>query len=217
MVTGTVKVLGLQCEHCGGPLAGLPDDVVFICRQCALGHEATLGGYQPHQVQWWQARDQHLGDLLYLPFWALACRTRITSEDAKKLEKYQEVHGSERVYVKGFSLLNSFAAGNPGLDLTRARPRPPRTLLSRPYPGLVGCRRSSEEAMRFVNLFLLSIMDREEDVTGVQLELEVDDLQLVGVPFFDDGRDLHCSIVDKCYPATLITDVDGMRQAAGHR
>jgi hypothetical protein len=213
MVTGAVQVLRLQCEHCGGPLAGLPDDVVFICRQCALGYEATLRGYQLHPVQWWHTRDRHRGNLLYLPFWAFTCRTRIVCEDARKLERYTEVQAEERIYVKGFSLLNSFAAGNPGLDLTRARPRPRRTLLSRPYPALVGCRRSSEEARAYLQLFLLSIMDREEDVTGVQLELEVDDLQLLGVPFFDDGRDLRSSFVDRRYPAPLITDVDGMRRA----
>ena len=113
--------------------------------------------------------------------------------------------------LKGFTLRNVSRVGNPGLALTRTVVPPPMAVPPSPLPPLRGCQRHSSAAAAYARLFLLEILDRQSDITGVSLAVDVREIGLTWLPFADRGSLLECLVTEKTYPAGLVDDIVGMR------
>jgi len=148
---------------------------------------------------------------LWLPYWALRCRPQLRG-DPQHISRYR-LDETIEIFVKGYILRGGDHLGNPGLRLTRDGAPPPRGLPDSP-PALVGCRRSRATAHRYAELFLLEILDRQVDITGVELDLGVDATALTGIPFRDTLTHLTCAVTGQQIAAGLFEDIASIRAAA---
>jgi hypothetical protein len=217
VVKRALNVIRLTCARCGETLQGLESDVVFFCSLCAVGYEVSEEGLTSFPLQYAKADKEKRGMPLYLPFWYFRFQAEPVCDDRRKLDAIRPLLHMDRAFVKGFALTHSFYIGNPGLRLTEARYEPRLLEASAPYPPITGCRRSSGDAERYVRLFVLALLDREEDVTGVDMEVRITDCRLLGIPFFDGGRYLQGGILDDRYPAAAVSDLGAMREAVKSR
>ncbi len=203
----TVHVLRLACQRCGGSLRGLDGDAVFICPACITAYEVGA-----ESLRAWSIEFRPVGGRvdLWLPFWSLTCRTHLSGDPAR-VARYRLDHIMQ-IFVKGFSLRNVSKVGNPGLFLTLKGAPPAHH--ANPLPAMVGCRRSSAVARQYARLFLLDILDRQQDITGIELAIEVIEIKLAAFPFSDRGQELECMVTRRRYPVALIDDVLSIRAAA---
>ena len=60
---------------------------------------------------------------------------------------------------------------------------------------------------------LLELLDRQADIEGVGVTLEITRTRLAGIYFEDKGSTLRCPATDRTYPAALIDDIVEIRSA----
>ena len=119
----------------------------------------------------------------------------------------------EWVYVTAFALSNGFYFGDPGLIFTQKR-----VALSQGDPApVIGGTRGLEEAKVFVEPHLLGILDRREDVTGVQLSCVIDEAVLWAIPYSDDGITLSDGILGLKLPGAALDEIGALRAWWGER
>ena len=119
----------------------------------------------------------------------------------------------EWVYVTAFALSNGFYFGDPGLIFTQKR-----VVLSQGDPApVIGGTRGLEEAKAFVEPHLLGILDRREDVTGVQLSCVIDEAVLWAIPYSDDGITLSDGILSLKLPGAALDEIGALRAWWGER
>ena len=119
----------------------------------------------------------------------------------------------EWVYVTAFALSNGFYFGDPGLIFTQKR-----VALSPGDPApVIGGTRGLEEAKAFVEPHLLGILDRREDVTGVELSCVIDEAVLWAIPYSDDGITLSDGILGLKLPGAALDEIGALRAWWGER
>lgn len=104
-----MNVLALLCPSCGAGLRGLGEDRVFPCPACPAAYEVVGEDLRPHPLRL-------RGDPadLWLPFWSLRCRPRLTIADRHKRGAFS-LDDEVEVLVKAFSMIRILQVGNPGL------------------------------------------------------------------------------------------------------
>lgn len=203
----TPTILPLRCPGCGGRLHGLPEDVVFWCEDCHGLQELVGADFVPRQGAVAAPRLEAAGRLCHLPVWALRVAASWSCPDPVKAALLKGIAPPEWVYVTAFALHNAFYFGDPGLVFTQRRMR-----LERADPApLLGCTRGLELAREFVEPHLLGILDRREDVTGLELDLSIGDAILWGIPYYDDGLTLTDGIVGLKIPAAALDELWTLR------
>jgi hypothetical protein len=119
----------------------------------------------------------------------------------------------EWVYVTAFALSNGFYFGDPGFIFTQKR-----VVLSQDDPApVIGGTRGLEEAKVFVEPHLMAILDRREDVTGVELRCVIDDAVLWAIPYSDDGITLSDGILGLKLPGAALDEIGALRAWWGER
>lgn len=68
-----------------------------------------------------------------------------------------------------------------------------------------------EEAKLFVESHLLSILDRREDVTGVEVSCLIDEAVLWAIPYSDDGVTLTDGILGLTLPGAALDEIGALR------
>jgi hypothetical protein len=201
-------VLPLRCPDCGGVLDGLPQDVVFWCANCAAVQELVGTGFVRRQGAIAQARRSPSGPVCHLPIWALRTRAAWTwPATVKASDLVRRLAEPAWVYVTAFALHNAFYFGDPGLIFTQRQV----VLKAGERAPLLGCTRSLETAVLFVEPHLLSIVDRRVDVTGIALQCAVDEAILWGIPFSDTGGVLADGILGLTIPAAAVNQIGALR------
>ena len=203
---GTPIVIQLRCQACGGTLHGTPQAVLFWCGDCGAVQEVVEGRFVPRRVQTARATARAPGRPTHLPVWAFRVRTSFawTQPAGKDAAVWS---APEWVYVTAFALSNGFYFGDPGLMLTQRR-----VVLEAGEPApLIGGTRSLEEAQRFVEPHLLSLLDRRVDVTGVELSCAIDEAVLWAIPYYDDGLTLVDGILGLRLPGAALDEVGALR------
>ena len=119
----------------------------------------------------------------------------------------------EWVYVTAFALSNGFYFGDPGLIFTQKR-----VVLTPGDPAPVfGGTRGLEDAKVFVEPHLLSLLDRRQDVTGVELSCIIDEAVLWAIPYADDGIKLSDGILGLTLPGAALDEIGALRAWWGER
>lgn len=147
------------------------------------------------------------GLLRHLPVWALPVKASWRMADPVRASLLKRVTPPGRVYVTAFALHNAFYFGDPGLVLTERR----LTLEAAEAAPLLGCTCGLEEAKGYVEPHLLSILDRREDVTDLELSCDIGEGLLWGIPYYDDGLTLTDGIVGLKIPAAALDEIWALR------
>jgi len=208
---GTPAVLLLRCPRCGGPLAGLQEDVVFWCAACQVPLEVVGEGFVERQGAMAQPGLRSERPLLYLPVWGFRVQYATSWQDPERETLARGIPPVEWVYVTGFELHNAFYFGDPGQIFTEKRVRLERG----PAASLLGCSRSLEDAKAYVEPHLLTIIDRRVDVTGLELSATIGQAILWGIPFYDEGDILQDGILGWRIPAAAVDEMGAIRARLG--
>jgi hypothetical protein len=201
-------VLALRCPGCGADLLGTERDVVFWCRACRVPFEVVDGQFQPRRGLLGEAEIAADGEVLHLPLWAFRVRYSLAWPDPERERLARQISPVEWVYVTGFSVHNAWYFGDAGQLLTERRPR----LRAMDDGEILGCVRGAEDAKRYVEPHLLTLIDRRVDVTGLTLRVAVSDVCLWGVPYYDEGEVLRDGILGQCLPAAALDGLGEIRQ-----
>lgn len=201
-------VLPLRCPGCGGSLCGLPQDLVFWCRECAGLQELVGTAFVAREGATARAVRPGRGLLRHLPLWAFRVEAEWDwPEQVCESALVRQLAQPEWVYVTGFRLHNAFYLGDPGLIFTQ---RQVSLEAADPAP-LLGCSRSLAAATAFVEPHLLSIVDRRVDVTGIVLATRIGQAVLWGIPVYDDGAVLSDGILGLEFPAAAVDQIGALR------
>ena len=207
----SLHVFSLACPRCSSTLHGLNGDMAFTCSRCALAYSVTDSGLQPYPMVLRAPDGVDPRSGLWMPFWELQCRPTIHAERPEDLAAY-ELPSQLDIFVKGFTLINVSKVGNPGLFLTE-RGAAPCQQPPAPFPVLVGVRRTVTMARAYAELFLLELLDRQADIEGVRVTLDITRTRLAVIYFEVKGSTFRCPATDRSYPAALIDDIVEIRNA----
>ena len=202
----TPTVLRLRCPTCGGSLHGTPQAVLFWCGDCGALQEVVSGQFVGRQVRAARPLLPIATPRRHLPLWAFRVRAHWSCLDQEAAAATPWT-APEWVYVTAFALSNGFYFGDPGLIFTQRR-----VVLSQGDPApVVGGTRGLEEAKIFVEPHLLSILDRREDVTGLELSCIIDEAVLWAIPYSDDGITLTDGILGLKLPGAALDEIGALR------
>ncbi len=205
-------VLQLRCPACGGTLHGTPQAVIFWCQACGGVQEVVGGRFVARRLQ--VARSVAAADAGqgHLPVWGFRVRADWSRPDQEGGPATAWT-APEWVYVTAFAFTNAIYFGDPGLIFTQKR-----VVLSQGDPApVIGGTRGLEEAKVFVEPHLLAILDRREDVTGVELSCVIDEAVLWGLPYSDDGVALCDGILGLKLPGAALEEIGALRAWWGQR
>jgi len=191
---------------CGGLLHGTPQAVLFWCGDCGALQEVVSGQFVGRRVQAARPLLPTATPRGHLPLWAFRVRADWSSpgQEAAAATAWT---APEWVYVTAFALSNGFYFGDPGLIFTQRR-----VALSQGDPvRVVGGTRGLEEAKAFVEPHLLSILDRREDITGLELSCVIDEAVLWAIPYTDDGIALTDGILGLKLPGAALDEIGALR------
>jgi hypothetical protein len=174
--------------------------------------EVVNGRFVARRVQ--VARPVHAGGTPrgHLPLWGFRVRAHWSwpEEGAPPATAWT---APEWVYVTAFALSNGFYFGDPGLIFTQRR-----VALAPGDPApVLGGTRGLEEAKVFVEPHLLSLLDRRQDVTGVELSCIIDEAVLWAIPYADDGIMLSDGILGLKLPGAALDEIGALRAWWGER
>ena len=202
----TLTVLRLRCPTCGGSLHGTPQAVLFWCEDCGALQEVVSGQFVGRRVQAARPVLPTATPRGHLPLWAFRVQAHWSCLDQEAAAATAWT-APEWVYVTAFALSNGFYFGDPGLVFTQRR-----VVLSQGDPApVVGGTRGLEEAKVFVEPHLLSILDRREDVTGLELSCVIDEAVLWAIPYADDGIALTDGILGLKLPGAALDEIGALR------
>jgi hypothetical protein len=208
----TPTVLQLRCPACGGTLHGTPQAVLFWCADCGAVEEAVNGRFVARKVEAARPIVASAAPHTHLPLWGFRLRAHwsFPGQEAAAAIAWT---APEWVYVTAFALSNGFYFGDPGLIFTQRR-----LVLAPGDPApIVGGTRGLEEAKVFVEPHLLSLLDRREDVTGVELSCVIDEAVLWAIPYADDGITLSDGILGLKLPGAALDEIGALRAWWGER
>jgi hypothetical protein len=208
----TPTVLQLRCPACGGMLHGTPQAVLFWCQDCRAVQEVVKGRFVARRLQVARPLTATESPHGHLPLWGFRVRADWSRQDLGG-PRAPAWTAPEWVYVTAFALSNGFYFGDPGLIFTQKR-----VTLSQGDPApVIGGTRGLEEAKVFVEPHLLGILDRREDVTGVELSCVIDEAVLWAIPYSDDGITLSDGILGLKLPGAALDEIGALRAWWGER
>ena len=205
----TPTVLAVRCPRCGGEFCGVEQDVVFWCDACRIPFEVANGQFRERHGALAQADISSAAPMLSLPVWAFRVRFATAWPDPDRERRALRIPPADWVYVTGFTVHNAFYFGDPGQLLTEQR----ATLRAGGTGTLLGCSRGLEDAKRYVEPHLLSVIGRRVDVTGMELSVAISEVLLWGVPYFDEGTHVRDGILGRTLPAAAVDALSAIRQA----
>lgn len=179
-MTERALLLPLVCKGCGRALAGGPDALVYVCTGC---REATYMGDPgaAYRVVHVRAGPAFSGPRVYAPFWRLAGRVTLLVDDEKKRRIYQNVKPLGPLLFPAF--WSPKAAYFDNLTLRYAGAQDRIELEESGEPVLDGVR-DPRVLPEMARLTWLAYLDRFADVSGLDVEFQVESVTYAGVPFF---------------------------------
>ncbi len=199
-----MRIVPCQCPDCGRDLTGLDNDRVFVCSTCALAlHFLHEGDMLRYPVRFAKTLEKNRESIMYMPFWMYRVKLDLSCKDNRKLKNALRT-APQTVYLNAFKMHGFSLYGNPGLSLTALQP----TLIWEDNPQfMAGCRRTEASAKNSLSHVILAVIDRHEDVTGLDMSLEIEETTLIGVPFLDQQDKLRDAVTGGEYLSLAFDDL----------
>lgn len=189
-----LQVIPLKCPQCRTQLDAEDQDVVYYCAQCSEGFELTGNKFSPVQVRFALPQCSREGTPLYLPLWCFGVEPQFQSKNRFKLTRIKQFGFAFRnVFVEGFSRVATSLRLDIGLLYTNAQV----TFETIPYNALRGCSRRRKDAEKFAKIIVLALVDKKVDITGVDVQLNVQEAALVGFPFYKEDMAYYDGILGR--------------------
>ncbi len=203
-----MEIIPLRCPACGDNMSGLTNDVVFICQRCRDAFELVEKKFQKREILWVAPVLKKAASLIMLPFWKFDVNYQLGGEASSTLKRLEAVEKISYVYVTAFFQRDIVYFGDLGFSYTQARmayqmAQTPGTVLS--------ASRSRKEAAAYCPLFILKLLDQVEDVTGIEIKIEVKKTTFLGIPFFDFENKLIDSVQGLEIGAGCLDDLNEIR------
>ena len=210
------RVTPLVCPNpdCGRPLAGLPYDRMFTCTSCASAYAVKDGVLARYPIAFADIRREVAGERIFLPLWRFDVRVKAAKPDREDQRLRAEIADIDTVWVTAYLMERPDYHGDLGLILSQHRVRMPR--LPAPPPGVVisGITRGPEEAVRHGEIFVTSMIDKLTDVTGMDIRIRAETMELWALPFAVEGDSVIDLASKMRFPRRAIEDLD---QILAHR
>ncbi len=189
-----LQVIPLKCPRCKTQLNAEDRDVVYYCAQCREGFELAGNKFFPVQVRFALPRCSRQGTPVYLPLWCFGVEPEFQSKNRFKLTRINQFgFAFRKVYVEGFSRQATSLRLDIGLLYTNAQ----LEFETVQYNTLRGCSRYRKDALQFAKIIVLALIDQKVDITGVDVQLNVQDWTLVGFPFYKEGMAYYDGMLGK--------------------
>jgi hypothetical protein len=210
-----IKVLPLLCPNpdCGETLTCLRYDKLFTCVHCKTAFRIKDGNMHPHTLTFAALRHRPENPLLYLPFWKLYVDV-VTKAVKEKQENMMGGLGQIHIlWVTGFSVRRPDFHGDLGMMMSEKQIEIPRA--DRPPPGgvVTGISRDPGEAVRYGEIFVTAMLDKRADVTGMEIRVNVNNIELWALPFEDQGEAIIDLTTNTRLPSNAIEDLPEIRKA----
>lgn len=211
------QITPLVCPNpdCGRPLAGLPYDRMFTCISCASAYAVKDGAMRRFPIAFADIRRDIEGRRVYLPVWRFGVHVQADKPDQTDRHLRAEVGRIDTVWVTAYLMQRPDCHGDLGMILSQHRVRLPRA--AAPPPGVVisGITRGPGEAIRHGELFVTAMIDKATDVTGMDIRIQADTMELWALPFAVQD-DFIVDLASKVrFPRNAIEDLDAILSLGG--
>ncbi len=210
-----IRVIPLLCPNtdCGRTLACLQYDKLFTCEPCQTAFRIENGRLHPHGITFAALQGTAQHPLLYFPFWKLSVDVVTRSVNDKQENTMRGLGKIHTLWVTGFSIRRPDFHGDPGMLMSAKQCDIPRA--NQPPAGVVvtGITRDPEEAARYGEICVTSLLDKRADVTGMDIRVHVNDIALWALPFEDQGDAVVDLTTNTRLPANAIDDLAEIRSA----
>jgi len=214
-----ISVIPLKCPACAGVLTGFETDQIFFCPACPAGWDFSGAAPSPIKLSYAQADliPRQYRQIFYLPFYYY----RISSFALNGGDRIQErVIGALKelkgLYVPGYQLLRESYFGDLGLIYTERKIEMEEDT-NRGNPAwrrLGSATRSPKEAEAYLKHYPLLIIDKRQDITGMELRIESNLDRVWAVPFFDMGKQIQDGIIGKGFSAFALDTMAEFRKTS---
>jgi len=191
---------------------GLRYDAVFGCAPCQQGvlPSQESESWPRFPVHFVRVEDPP-GDLFYLPVWRLAIRFEATTANKEQEDAVRRHQDLTVAWVPAYHLLRASHFGDPGVFWTERR-MTLEAAEAAPEPGaLVGVTRTAAVAAKYAELYVTLVLDKRADVTGMDLSVSVEDVQLWGLPFVQQGSKVVDLGSANEVPSFAVDDLEAIR------
>ena len=208
--------MALKCPDCGNRLLGLEQDKVFTCGPCRLAYELTRSGFEPRPLHFAKPQNEYPRvPVIYLPFYRFKVEFVAESQDPRQIEAAERYSDIDTIWVMGFNLVRASYFGDLGLIYTETRTQIQEetdTYGKTDKYRVGGCGRTVEEAKIYTKLFLLLMIDKRKDITGMDLSPLIHETSIWGFPFYDFSDKLVDGIKGREIPAFALDDIEALRR-----
>ena len=215
MMAKGVRVVPLKCPGCGGPLIGLDQDKVFFCAPCRKAYELLKSGLAPRALFFARPVLEHPRvPVIFLPFYRFQVEFVADSDDRKQIQAAERYKDLNTIWVMGFNLVRASYFGDLGLLYTESRVQVVEeadTYGKTDRFRVAGCSRTVDEAKIYTRLFLLLMIDKRKDITGMELSPLIHETSLWAIPFYDFQDKLLDAIMGREFPVFAIDDIEALR------
>jgi|GEM_PF-815229 len=173
-------LLPLKCPDCGAELEGGASASIYLCRNCLY----AVYMKQPNErypLIFLKARVKASGAKLYVPFWRVKGRFKISSLDKKQSRAYAHAVPLGDLFYRAFWSPKANYFQNLTLEYSMGGKLLEEEGGSEPFVDGI---RDPSPLGEVGRLTWLAYLDRKSDITGVESSFEIQSVAYVGIPFF---------------------------------
>jgi hypothetical protein len=213
----TVTPLICPDPACNRALSGLGEDKLFACMPCACVYSFEGGKRGRFDLTFAELPRDTDGLLFYLPFWNFQIQVAVLRPGEPNRPLGVDLAEIDTVWVAAYLMYRPEYHGDPGLILTDHRVRV-QEATSRPEGLIVaGITRGFDEALGCGKMFVTSMIDRADDVTGMEITIKVQSARLWALPFLDQGEQVVDLTTNVKVPRHAIGDLDEILELSNRR
>lgn len=172
-------LLPLLCRGCGQELAGGPLALIYLCPVCREAtHMAEPG--RSYRLLYARAGPSFSGPRIYAPFWRITGHVTLTVDDERRRRAYQNVKPLGPLFFPAF--WNPKAAYFDNLTLRYAAVQ--EIDFEERQEAVLDGVRDPRTLPEMARLTWLGYLDRFADVSGQEIDYQVESVAYAALPFF---------------------------------
>jgi len=211
-----VKVIPLKCPECAGILSGFENDRIFFCANCQSGWDFSSEIYKPLRVSYARAKKipSQYQMLFYLPFYFYQVVLEMTLDREVSDTVARIIKDLNYIYVAGFQLLRENYFGDLGLIYTESRLalEEDKERNSQAWQRIGSATRGLDDVEPYLKHYPLLIVDKRQDITGMELRVRKSFDRIWAVPFFDLGKQIQDGILGRTFSSYALDTIDEFRK-----
>jgi len=211
-----VNIIPLKCPTCASALSGFEKDVIFFCLNCLAGWD--FSEEKPKEVKLSYAKPRVILEkyrmIFYLPFYLFKVSLKLDSRDELNVRASALLKELNQVYVSGYHLMRESYFGDLALLYTEAKIEMDEDFNRsvRAWKRLGSASRPIKETMEYLSYYPLLILDKRQDITGINLKVDADFDRVWAVPFYDIGKQIQDGILGRSIPSFALNTIDEFRK-----